>query len=59
MGVNQKRDQDALCNEMRKDSKEEREAESGLLGLKASGVLDSIVDDFVEKRNKKFTKKEV
>ena len=45
VGVNQKRDEDALCNEMREDSKEEREAEPGLLGLKASGVLESIVNN--------------
>ena len=29
--------------------KEEREARLGLLGLKASGVLESIANDFVEK----------
>ena len=29
VGVNQKRDQDALCNKMREDSKEEGEAEPG------------------------------
>ena len=45
MAVNQKRDQDAPCNKMRDDSKEEREARAGLGGLKASGVLESIVND--------------
>ena len=45
VGVNQKRDQDALCNEMKKDSKEEREAEPGLLELKGGGVLESIVNN--------------
>ena len=45
MAVNQKRDQNALCNKMREDSKEEREARPGLLELKASGVLESIVNN--------------
>ena len=46
VAVNQKRDQDAFCNEIREDSKEEREARPGLLGLNASGVLENIFNTF-------------
>ena len=37
---------------MREESKEEKEARPGWLGLKASGVLESIANDFVEKEVK-------
>ena len=46
MAVNEKRDQDVICNEMREDSKEERETKPDLLELKASGILESIVNKF-------------
>ena len=39
---------------MREDSKEEREAEPGLVGLKASGVLESIVNHFYQKEITNF-----
>ena len=52
VAVNRKKDQEVLCNGMREDSKEEREARRGLLGLEASCVLESIVDDFYEKEVK-------
>ena len=37
-----------FAKKTREDSKEEREAKPGLLGLNASGVLESIGNDFVE-----------
>ena len=41
---------------MRENSKEKREAESGLVGLKASGVFETIVNDLVQKNLKKLTR---
>ena len=46
VAVNQKRDQDAFCNEIREDSKEKREARPDLIGLKASDVLKSLPETF-------------
>ena len=49
VAVNQKRDQDILCNKMREDSKGERGARPGLgavyglLELKVSGILESMI----------------
>ena len=49
VAVNQKRDQDILCNRMREDSKGERGARPGLgavyglLELKVSGILESMI----------------